>query len=401
MRLVKKPTGLFSLSSGMNMPLAFVVSLTLVCHSMTQARAQTAQSTWKELIHRFEQAVDAVEAEVREIDTIPAPLIGIFIPPSPELASAMPSRWVPLSAVPQAHPHMVLLIHGLDEPGDIWSDLAPELVQAGYRVGRFEYPNDQSVEASAVLLLKSLRDARLMGVNEVSLIAHSMGGLVAFDALTRTDGYAGVMDGGSVFPRVVRLTTVGTPWTGSPWARLRIVAEIREQAQRWYMEESWNLKPLLQYKTDGLGGAGDDLSEGSPLIRKLLARPVPAELSMTVIAGRMVESETDDLSWVRESTLLRGVLGSKRVHALVQDLAEAGRTLGDGVVPIDSALARAGDDQAVLEANHRGLIRRTPIDRGPSETKPPAIAIILDRLEADRKSTKQNVDKQIDKQNDE
>jgi len=113
---------------------------------------------------------------------------------------------------------------------------------------------------------------------------------------------------------------------------------------------------------------------------------MPVDLTLTVIAGRMVESGESDLAWVKESILLREILGKKRVESLVVELADAGRTLGDGVVPIDSALARAGNDEVVLEANHRGLIRRTPIDRGPASTKPPGIAVILDRLAADRKA---------------
>jgi pimeloyl-ACP methyl ester carboxylesterase len=335
----------------------------------------------------FERVVDAVGEELKSLDDAPEPMVGIYLPASPEGAGLLPSRWVPIESVEEPPTRLVLLVHGLDEPGDIWSDLAPEIVKADYHVGRFEYPNDQPVLDSGALLVASLRSARAAGVEEVSLIAHSMGGLVAFDALTREDGYGGIVEGTDELPRVVRLITVGTPWAGSPWARLRVVAEVREQAQRWFMEESWDIRPLLAYRTDGLGGAGEDLSEGSTLVKMLRARPMPARLPLTVIAGRMIPAEDLDLSWVKESKLLQGVLRRKQLSELLTELTVAGNTLGDGIVPLDSALARAGDDKVVLEANHRGLVRRTLIDRGSADALPPAIAVILARLKADQSPT--------------
>ena len=43
----------------------------------------------------------------------------------------------------------LVLIHGLDEPGDIWDDLAPALTAAGHAVWEYRYPNDQGIERSA------------------------------------------------------------------------------------------------------------------------------------------------------------------------------------------------------------------------------------------------------------
>ena len=48
----------------------------------------------------------------------------------------------------------VVLIHGLDEPGDIWDDLVPALHTAGFDVWEFRYPNDQGVDRSAEYLAK-------------------------------------------------------------------------------------------------------------------------------------------------------------------------------------------------------------------------------------------------------
>jgi hypothetical protein len=51
---------------------------------------------------------------------------------------------------------IVLLVHGLDEPGDIWDDAAVALADAGHTVVRFDYPNDQRIAHSADLLAAAL-----------------------------------------------------------------------------------------------------------------------------------------------------------------------------------------------------------------------------------------------------
>src|SRR5690606_22566445 len=58
--------------------------------------------------------------------------------------------WIPVAdAAGPATDRVVLLVHGLDEPGDIWDDLTPALHEAGHTVVRFNYPNDQDPALSA------------------------------------------------------------------------------------------------------------------------------------------------------------------------------------------------------------------------------------------------------------
>ncbi|GAB4385748.1 MAG: hypothetical protein Kow0022_12810 [Phycisphaerales bacterium] len=351
------------------------------------AGAEQPGSTWSELARRFEQAFEQAASELDRWSDAPAPLMGIFVPATDtaEAAGALPSKWKPLSRVEQPPPRVVLLVHGLDEPGDIWSELAPALVRAGHAVARFEYPNDQHVQASASLLIESLRAARASGIVEISIVAHSMGGLVTFDALTREDGYAGDAEGAGRLPAVRRFITIGTPWLGSPFARFRVLAEIREQVQRWSMDESWDVRPLLRFRTDGLGEAGEDLAEDSELIRTLQARPLPEGIILTEIAGRVSQPEWADVSWMEDSQLLVRLLGRQKVSELIAGVKAASGMLGDGVVPVRSALGRPAEDRVIIEANHRGLVRSTPIDfaTGGGST-PPAIAVILDRLAGQR-----------------
>ena len=43
----------------------------------------------------------------------------------------------------------VLLIHGLDDPGLVWRDVLPVLIDKGYNVWQIRYPNDQPLLESA------------------------------------------------------------------------------------------------------------------------------------------------------------------------------------------------------------------------------------------------------------
>jgi len=346
--------------------------------------AQDGQSSWRETLERFERGLDDLLDELAGLEDGPETQLGLFVPARADAAAAkeLPNSWVSLASVESPPRRLVLLVHGLDEPGDIWSDLAPALVEAGHPVARFEYPNDQRIHASAGQLLASLRDARLAGVEEIAIIGHSMGGLVSFDALTREDGYAGNPRGHQDLPRVTRLIAVGTPWAGSPWARLRAAAEVREQVQRWLMSESWDIRPIINYRRDGKGQAGDDLAEGSQLIRELAKRPMPQGLPFTVIAGHIPVTDEAFLDWIQTSKVLRQIMGADGVTKLTEDLREAWGTLGDGAVPLNSALARPAEDTHVFEVNHRALIRRSPIDfiTGSDPAGPPGIPVILERL---------------------
>ena len=245
----------------------------------------------------------------------------------------------------------VLLVHGLDEPGGIWDQLAPALAEAGFRVARFEYPNDQSIARSASMLEIALRQLAAIGVVEVDLVGHSMGGLISYDAVTREQAE---QEG---FPlRVRRLITIGTPYAGSAWARHRWIAEWRERATRFPDHAGDSQGESLP--TEIKGAAGTDLLPDSDYLRELAARPRPRDLAHTAIIGRVFTSN--------------GSLGP--VSALI---VPANDMLGDGVVSVGSAKAFRLADTVELNASHRGMLRTLV----PGvDSMPPAIPVVLDRL---------------------
>lgn len=278
----------------------------------------------------------------------------------------------------------VVLVHGLDDPGFMWRDLIPALHQEGLPVLRFEYPNDSPIADAADLLASELARAKSAGVQRVDVIAHSMGGLVARDVLTRAAHYAGDGSGSEKYPAIDRLIMLGTPNHGSKMARLRLVGELREHLYRLWNGESKSLNSVL---SDGMGEAGRDLLPDSDFLRRLNARPLARHTQHTIIAGRwspLTTAEVDALgarvrelvdskhgpSWLREWNAAEA-LGL--ASALVADAADG---VGDGCVSIESARLEGVDDIAIVRANHLSMI----VNMMGSAGTPPAIPLILERL---------------------
>ncbi|MHC4769255.1 MAG: esterase/lipase family protein [Planctomycetota bacterium] len=285
-------------------------------------------------------------------------------------------RRAPMTALRAGTHRAVVLVHGLDDPGWMWRDLCPRLLDAGHVVLRFEYPNDQPIADSADLLAASLQDLRTTGIVELDIVAHSMGGLVSRDVLTRTAYFNGDGSGQGRFPAVDRLIMLGTPNHGSAMVRLRGIAELREQVYRWFSGE-WSWQDALD---DGAGEAGRDLLPGSDFLRRLNGRPHPTHTSYTIVAGQLSPVSEEELATLakRVKALARSMgmedtPGSRMATSMFQ---EAVRGVGDGVVSIESARLLGVNDMVLVEANHLSMI----VNLLPSDSTPPAIPIVLEKL---------------------
>jgi pimeloyl-ACP methyl ester carboxylesterase len=281
---------------------------------------------------------------------------------------------------------VIVLIHGLDEPGDIWNSLAPALAREDFHALRFDYRDDGAISQASSDLIHALEDLKLRGVNKVTLIGHSMGGLVALDALTRPDGYANAFASGSSLPHVVRLMTIATPFGGSALAPMRAPLEIRDRAADLLRT------PLMSWKTalkndDGDGEAAIDLTPGSDFLRMLQSRGVPEGVAFTTIIARIGDDMKDSIGGLIDGERIRGALGDARIDAWMRELEAGSDALGDGVVSMESACAVACDDVTVLNATHRGVIRglsfanvAKEMTLCDQEDAPPAIATVISRL---------------------
>lgn len=290
---------------------------------------------------------------------------------------------------------VVLLVHGLDDLGDIWDDLAPAIagrspLRDPASVVRFEYPNDQAAATSAVELHAALKDLRARGVRRVDLVCHSMGGLVARDVLTREGMYAGQVRGRQDLPDVTRLILVGTPNAGSPFAKLEWLSQSREQIVRWARSENRNVHDLFRSGEDGHGEAADDLLPGSAYLTELNARPMPAgsELPVTNIIGKLTSAEDLKLDKALALPVVEQALGKEKAAALLESGRALTRDVGDGVVSTRSAWLDGADEAIYVEATHRGMVRhleiaeaaRKVVGNGGNWPTPPAIPFILSRL---------------------
>lgn len=342
----------------------------------------TLRTQLDELADRARRAVWGLREEGR---TVRRPAGVWMLSPGEGAVRIGDHQWKPPEQ--SAPERIVLLVHGLDEPGSIWDDLTPALRDAGYDVARFDYPNDQPIADSGDLLGAALRDLKARGVKRVDLVGHSMGGLIARDVLTREGLYAGRARGHDDLPDVPRLITVGTPNAGSPWAKLRAIAEIREQAERFFSDPARDWRGLLGYLGDGMGEAGDDLLPGSAYLAGLNARPLPRDVAITIIAGRMAPVQNEDLAWLAESWLLKRLVGREDAEKLAEGIHDLSTQLGDGVVPVASTPLRGVEDVVLLEgANHRTMLRASRLIDGArglvgeAPSSPEAIPVILDRL---------------------
>lgn len=281
---------------------------------------------------------------------------------------------------------IVLLIHGLDEPGTIWDELAPHLLDHGATVVRFDYPNDQALADSARDLVESLKRLRALGVSRVSIVAHSMGGLVSREALTSDEGYAGSGAATAELPAIDRLIMCGTPNHGSPLASMQAVAEAREQIVRRVQGTAADGSGLVAHAGDGQGEAGRDLSEGSEFLKALNARPLPKGVAMTTLCGVLTPERACEYLKTEASEQWAGFLGADRAKALTAQACAVVETLGDGMVPAASTRLEGVADHVELEADHRSMLKRWTILKKLDELRgkptPPAeaIPIILDRL---------------------
>ena len=267
----------------------------------------------------------------------------------------------------------VVLIHGLDDPGKVWQNLAPELEKEDFNVWLMLYPNDQPIVESARLFFEELKGLKQLGIQRISIVAHSMGGLISRETLTRPEFEYDASAKNRRLPEVVGLIMVGTPNHGSQLARLRIFTEMRDQWARLTKGEANWLAGIL----DGAGEAKIDLLPGSRFLTELNARPHPAGVDMLIIAGITSPwSESDITRWT--DNLRKKVPDDKQkwVDELGKNMISMTHGLGDGLVTVESTRLE-GVPHRTVDGTHLSMIRNITSDSGRI---PPAVPIIIEQL---------------------
>jgi pimeloyl-ACP methyl ester carboxylesterase len=326
---------------------------------------------WHLVTSRYQDEEKALRTRVREATRERFPEEAEELSQTFGLAPFEPGRPVGEGEAPSRG--TAVLVHGLDDPGKVWRSLAPALRREDIDVWLMRYPNDQPITESAELFLQELKGLRRRGVERISIVAHSMGGLVAREMLTSPVlGYGLALRSGTV-PVVTTLIMVGTPNHGSPLARLRTLGEVRDQVARLERGEASWVSGIL----DGAGEAKIDLLPGSRFLSDLNRRPHPEGVEMLVIAGvasPWTESEIRD--WI--GGLREGGDDERqgRLDDLQAGLISLTRGVGDGLVSVESSRLEGVEHQTV-DGTHLTMIRNF---LASSERVPPAVPVIVERL---------------------
>jgi len=271
----------------------------------------------------------------------------------------------------------VVLIHGLDDPGKVWQNLAPELAKEDYNVLLMEYPNDQPVVESSQLFFEELQELKEFGIVRISIVAHSMGGLVSREMLTSHKFEYRRSVNENLVPEVARLIMVGTPNHGSQMARFRLFGEVRDHIARLSKGEiAWQGAIF-----DGAGEAKIDLLPDSRFLTELNNRPHP-DIDMFIIAGITSPWQEDDINGMVDDVRKEVPEDQQElVNDIGEYLIEMTHGLGDGLVTVESARLE-GIPLRTVEGTHLSMIRNITTS---SRRIPPAVPIIIEYLKKGNK----------------
>ena len=266
----------------------------------------------------------------------------------------------------------VVLIHGLDDPGKVWMNLAPALLTQGYNVWLLNYPNDQPVTESSMLFAQELYDLRERGITTIDIVAHSMGGLISRDMLTSPILQYKKVQAEDRVPKINTLIMVGTPNHGSQVARFHLLGEIRDHLVRSINGGTRWLDPFF----DGAGEAQVDLLPGSVFLTALNQRPHPKDVNTLIIAGVSSPWNNDDITHVKNNIKKLAPEFGQEIDMMGQYMQSMINGLGDGLVTVDSTRLQ-GIPHITVKGTHLSMIRNISAE---SQRVPPAIPIIIKKL---------------------
>jgi len=248
-------------------------------------------------------------------------------------------------SAPDCEGPVVVFLHGLDSGKRVFKGVCAFLVDKGFDLYFFEYPNDDRVARNAARLSRALKGLPEERGRDVSLVTHSMGGVIAQYMLETPE-----LD----VPGVRRFIACAPPFQGSELAALRGFVEVGDQTMKVLLDPAHG----FDFFGDGMGRAGIDLQPESLLMEELRMKERNPRVAYSIVAGNkgvlppemlrtfkaQLEKETSEHGMteaLRRITLERiGVMLSY----------QSGE--GDGAVTLESATLEGVDDRVVLPLHH-------------------------------------------------
>ncbi len=267
---------------------------------------------------------------------------------------------------------VVLLIHGYNSSATSLSELHAAVREAGHAVAVFVYPNDGPIEESADLLAAELRAfADAHPGRDVSIVAHSMGGLVARAVIENPE-----LDPGNVR----RLIMVATPNQGS---QLACFPGGLDAGDHLTSRPDDGLPGLFRdAAADGLNESCHDMRPGSDFLKELNSRERNPEVRYSLLIGTggpLSPESLDELRRILDAAAADNPLARllrPRLREPLDDLDEVLVDEGDGAVAVKRARLEGVEDTELLEFSHLTITRAFDTPTGES-----LLNAILTRLE--------------------
>src|SRR5436190_1680301 len=242
---------------------------------------------------------------------------------------------------------IVILIHCYNSSPERMTPLCNSISAAGYECGTFAYPNDQAIADSAALLSRELIRLRQMYPNrKVTLVTHSMGGLVAREVIENS-----ALDPGNV----TQLMMIAPPSQGTSCAYIVWSGDLWEHFLHTHDHNL--LDDAYASLEDGLGEGREDLKPDSEFLRQLNGRERNPRVRYSMFLGDGSRFTRDQLAAFRrllaksaEADSFLAIMEPALQRAL--DDFEDSTQPGDGVVSIARAHLDGESDKVVLGFDH-------------------------------------------------
>ena len=239
----------------------------------------------------------------------------------------------------------VVLVHGMDSGKRLFHGTCEILVEKGYDLYFFEYPNDDRIEANAFRLSEALKGLPSERRKNMTLVTVSMGGLISQLVLESPE-----LDPGEVR----QLIACVPPFQGSEMAALRGFVEVGDHA----LDVVFQPSEALDVWGDGMGRAGIDLQPRSLLMEKLKQLDRNPRVTYAILAGNKGMIDPEPLKEFRKTLAedegKNAVTETARLLALerVDVMLKFQTPKGDGAVALESATLEGVTDRVVLPYHH-------------------------------------------------
>jgi hypothetical protein len=246
---------------------------------------------------------------------------------------------------------LVVVIHGYNSCPERLAALQKAIRDAGFCCGTFRYPNDQAIADSALLLSHELRALKKQYPDrKLTLVTHSMGGLVAREAVENP-----ALDPGNVS----QLIMIAPPSHGTSCAYLTCSGDIWEHGVR--SSDHNVLDYLFSSFEDGMGEGRDDLKPNSKFLKQLNDRPRNANVLYTIFLGTgtaFTQSELDRVQRVVDKCCQADAFLAVIKPALEREVAGLSDSIetGDGVVSVARGKLEGVSDTVLLGFDHWNVL---------------------------------------------